>query len=284
MKKLLFILAMLIVVPAMAQKELTVTVAEKHSSKGKVSGFEVEIPQATTKDAISLLEKTLVSKGLFKKTPKLVKENDEWIMRGVVVDRIAADSLNVYAQAASFSDRALVTLFFETPKGFVGNADDEGNIIEAAKDYVRDYAVTVYRDAVEKELKSEESKLKSLQNDLSKAEKQESNNDKQISSLKSEINSAKAKVTETEGLILQNKSAIKLDEANTVTAELEAKNKELQKEADKQSKQIKQSENKIKQLEKKISEGQSEQKSIKAQIDRQQATVDGVKTKLANIK
>ncbi|MCL1821818.1 MAG: hypothetical protein FWG22_03235 [Prolixibacteraceae bacterium] len=287
MRKLLFIMMMLIVLPAMAQKELTVTVSEKHSSKGKVPGFEVEIPQTTTKDATNLLEKTLVNSKVvisFKKKPKLVKEKDEWVMRGVIVDRITTDSLNVFAQVASFADRSLVTLFFETPKGFIGGKEDEAKIIDATKDYVRDYAVIVYRDAVEKELKNEENKLKSFQNDLSRAEKQESSINKQISDLKSNIASAKGLIKENETLIEQNKSAIKLDESATAKKELEAKISAQKKEITKQNKQASQYEKKISQLEKKIIGGQSEQKTIKTHIERQEATVTDVRTKLSGIR
>src|SRR5680860_1215631 len=92
----------------MGQMPIEVKIEERPSSIGLHSAFEVVVPQATPSEAIDLMKKTITPRSLFKKSPKMEKVKDEWIVRGVIISDITNMPLDVIAQVSSFPDNLYV--------------------------------------------------------------------------------------------------------------------------------------------------------------------------------
>lgn len=271
----------------LAQEEIVVKMQERPSSRGLQTAFEVEVPQAQADDAIRILENTLAPggfTGLFKKRPKLVRENDEWIMRDVELKSIASEPLTVYAQVTSFPERIFVRLFFEGDQGFAGSSESTINTGRASQ-YVRDYGVKVYRDAVEQELKREKGVLSRFQKDLKKMGRQQSNTDRRISNMKSVIADLERENAEL-NMRSQRKESVILEGAGA-----QAMKKQHDEDAAQLQKQIRSNEKKIRSNSRKISRSERkgtrnlrDQADILNQIDQQKLVIREVESRLRNIR
>ncbi len=273
---------------AQGQEEIKVNLKEYPTSKGNQPAFEVEIPQAKTNDAVSILEKKLVPGGffsMFKKNPKFVQEKDEWIMRGVEIREIGPGLTDVYLQVAAFPGTIFARVFFDTADGFIGSSDNMLQNSESALKFVRDYAVEVYKHAVSLELQDEENNLKSMERDLGKLSKGQSRSDRQISSLRSDITDMKRENDEysmrldrRETINLEGLDGEALREQHAETA------KEIEKDIRSNEKQIRRNERKISKLERKVGKNLRDQGDQLNLIDKQKLKIKEVEEKLGNIK
>jgi len=287
MKSLIIILLCTVGLHVFAQDEIVVKMQERPSSKGLQPAFEVEVPQAQADDAIQILENTLSPKrflGIFKKRQRLVQEKDEWIMRNVEIKNIASEPLSVYAQVTSFPERIFVRLFFEGDQGFVGSSESTINP-DRTSQYVRDYGVSVYRDAVEQELKREEGILSQMQNDLKKMGRKQSNTDKRISNMRSSIVELERENADLK-MRSQRKETVILEGAGA-----HAMKKQHEKDASQLQKQIRSNERKIRKNSRRISKSERlgnrnlrEQADILNQIDQQKLVIREIESRLRNIR
>lgn len=287
MKSLIITLLCAVSFHVLAQDEIVVKIQERPSSRGLQPAFEVEIPQAQAGDAIQILENTLSPKGflgIFKKRQRFVQEKDEWIMRDVQIKDVASEPLSVYAQVTSFPERIFVRIFFEGNQGFAGSAESNVNPDRTAQ-YVRDYGVNVYRDAVEQELKREEGVLSSMQRDLKKMGRKQSNTDKRISNMRSDIVELERENADLK-MRSQRKETVILEGAGA-----QAMKKQHDQDARQLQKQIRSNERKIRKNSRRISKSERlgnrnlrEQADILNQIDQQKLVIREIESRLRNIR
>jgi len=288
MKKLLLFALLLWLAPTYAQDTIRVITQERPSSKGLQPAFEVAVPQATTKEAIALWQETLVPKkflNVLKKTPKLKKEKDEWIMRDVLLKEISSQPLTVYTRVTNFTGKLYFTAFFSGENGFLGSATAPLYANEAASAFVRNFGVDLYRQAVGKELKAEENKLKSLEKDLKGLKKKRGSYENKIKDKKAEISDLNAGTRETEMRIDrrqnyndqgQNPAAVEAVRSTTT--------EELQKQLKAEKKDIKKANRSVRSTERKVNKNLKAQSDKLNEIDRQKVRIEEVKVKLSRIK
>lgn len=270
-----------------AQETLSVRIMERQTSLGLQPAYEVEIPQATSRDAIRILERKLVPGGIasmFSKKPKFVQEKDEWIMRGVSVKLISNTPLNIFSQVTEFPEQILVKLFFQEGEVFIGK--DSLNVsTRDAKNFVREFAVEVYRDAVGKELSGEQNILRSLERDLRQMGRKQSSNERKISNLKSNNQDLRSENREYE-MRLKRKDSFQAEGEGTVIImeQHETDAKQLNKNIRSNDRKIKSNERRITKFERQGNRNLQDQGDLLNSIDRQKIKINEVRTKLQNIK
>jgi hypothetical protein len=281
MKKFLTFIILFGTLRAVAQVPIEVKIESRPSSQGVQSAFEVMVPQATPKDAIELWDKTIIPKSLFKKEPKMEKVKDEWIVNNLLITDITTLPLNVYTQVNSFTGNIFFRVFLKSESGFLGAPGSSPQTTDAAVKYVRDFAVELYRQAVEKELKQEEKELKGLENNLDKLQKQNKSFNNKITDAQQDEISLKKEAMQNEEVLRNQQMVIQLDSSGskgkTAQEIMEKQAKDTQKDLQKSQKsQVKYS--------KKFDKNVRDQKSKVAAIEKQKSRVEEVQTKLNNIK
>lgn len=280
MKKLFLILLMVAGLGATAQEPIEVKVEERPSSQGVVTAFEVVVPQATSKDAIELWKKTIMPGGLFKKNPKMEKVKDEWIVRDIVISDITSLPLNVMTQVSSFPGNIYVRVFFQSEGGFLGSPGSSEATTEAATRYVRDYAVELYKQAVEKELKAEEAELRKAENDLNAMQRKNKSFNRKVNDAQKEQGALKEEVNQQEKM-LENKEYINLEVSGN---DKRTPQEEMEKELKDTEKDLKKAQKSQSKFERKISKNERSQRNKEDEIAKQKIKVEEVKTKLKNIR
>ena len=271
-----------------AQESIQVEMGVRPSSQGVKPAFEVAVPQATAADAMDLWEKTLAPRGLFgvfRRSPKLQKEKDEWVMREVVVEKISSEPMDVFAQVTTFPDRIYVRAFFRQAGGFIGEEFSGESDLRAASEFVRNYAVDLYRLAVQKELDNEEDKLKDLERDLSRMDRRKGRFERQIKSSEGDISELQRNVREREMQIkrreeMKTTASFEGQDASAYESEL----KSLQKELRSDQRSLRRANRSVSQNERRVRSNLKDQADAKNEIDKQRIRVREVKTKLDNIR
>ena len=281
MKNLIFVFLILGLITSYAQEPLEVKIEPRPSSQGVQSAFEVIVPQATSDDAIKLWEKTITSGGLFSKSPKMENIKDEWIIKDVVIDEISPDPFTVYSQVSSFPGNIYVRIFLQNEDGFLGSPGTSEQAVGAASRYIRNYAVELYRQAVEKELKEEENKLKSLEGDYNKMDRQNRSYDKKINKAEKEEGSLRGDLKDNKKLLKETR---KSDEWENSPEEKAASKEELEKNIKDVNKDIKKAQKTQSRFEKKINKNETEQEGLEEEIELQKERVSEVKRKLESIR
>lgn len=285
MYKLIFVLLMLAGMTCIAQEEIIVNMQERPSSQGLQPSFEVEIPQATSADAIRILERTLAPRRLFSKNQRFVQDRDEWIMQDINVKKISSSPLSVITQVSSFPEKIFVRIFFRDEQGFIGSSETMSVKTDDASKFVRDYALEVYRYAVEKELQAEQRILRSLEQDLRKMGRQQSSNERKISNLKSDNIEMRNEIRNYE-MRMQRKESFNAtgESAQIVLEQHETDTKQLQKDIRSNQRKINRNERRISKFERQTNRSLRDQRDVLDQIDRQKILINEVETKLRNIR
>ncbi|MDD4756266.1 MAG: hypothetical protein PHG29_09315 [Prolixibacteraceae bacterium] len=281
MKKFMTLFLVLGLFKAYAQEPLEVKVESRPSSQGVQSAFEVIVPQATPDDAVKLWEKKVSPGGLFNKSPKMENVKDEWIIRNITINEISPDPYNIYTQVSSFPGNIYVRIFFQNEDGFLGSPGSSSHAADAAGRYIRNYAVELYKQTVEEELKEEENKLKGLENDFNKMSRQNKSYDKKISKAEKEENALRSDLKDEKKLLKETKksgdSAISGDEDYVSKEDLEKNIKDA-------NKDIKKTQKAQSKFERKINKNESEQDDLQDEIEIQRVRVNEVKRKLESIR
>jgi hypothetical protein len=264
-----------------AQVPIEVKIEPRPSSKGIQPSFEVMVPQATANDAIDLWKKTIIPGRLFKKTPKMEKKGDEWMVNNVLITDITAIPLNVYTQVSSFSGSIYFRAFFQAETGFLGSQESSEEVVSEASRFVRNYAVQLYRQAVGKELKQEERKLKDLENKLSRLQKQNRNFNNKISDAQRDEMDLKNEALQNEELLKNQQNIIQVDSTDLNTGKAR---EQMEKQVRDNQKDITKSQKSQNRYSRKAYSNQKDQKEKINQIEQQRQKVAEVQTKLDNIR
>jgi len=261
-----------------AQEPIEVMIETRPSSQGIQPAFEVAVPQATEKDAIKLWDNTIINRNLFSKSPKMEKAKDEWIVKGVVIDEITSDPMDVFTQVSTFPEKIYVKIFFRGDGGYIGSPESSQQVTDAAKQFVRNYGVDLYRLAVENELKEEEKKLNSLEGDLNKMQRKVRSFNRKVSKAEREEGNFKDDLKESESVLRSRER-----DAGKVAKEEDAK-EELEKEIKTAEKEIKKAEREQSKFERKIRKNEKAQREIENEIAKQKTRIESVKAKLNGIR
>lgn len=280
MKTFITVLLLSAVFSLSAQEPVEVKVVERPSSQGVQSAFEVVVPQAKANDAIELWKNTIIEKSFLKKSPKLTKLKDEWIINDLIISDISASPMNVITQVSSFPDNIYIRIFLRDEGGFIGSQGSSPETTARASEYIRNFAVNLYKDAVEKELRQEETKLKGLENELTRLQRQNR-------SLNSKIGEAQKDEAYLKGEVRQNELLLDSPEndqiVNLGATDQEARAK-LEKQLRSNEKNLKKAKSAQNKFEKRVRTNLKEQKDKTNQIETQKQVVGDVKTKLGNIR
>lgn len=274
MKKYYTLVFLLITTILSAQDSIVVTVENRPSSLGIQPAFEVRVPQATQNEAIDLWKKTVVQPALFKKTSKMKKVKDEWLVNNVVINEISMFPMDVITQVSSFPGHIYVRVFLQTENGFLGA--DSTQQTDAATRFVRDYGVELYRLAVEKELRAEERLFKSLERDLNQLIRK----NKSFGRKQEDVEREKETLQEEaryQKEILNNERVILSEnpDAERQTAREELKDTE---------KEIKKARRAASRFDRKTRKNVQSQKNKVREIEKQRIKVEEVRYKLDNIR
>lgn len=274
MKKYITLLFFLVATSLIAQEPIVVTVENRPSSVGIQPAFEVMVPQATPKEAIDLWKKTIVPTALFKKTSKMKKVKDEWLVNNVLINEIAPFPLDVITQLSTFPGHIYVRVFLQTENGFLGA--DSTQQTDTAIRFVRDYGVELYRLVVEKELRAEERELKSLERDLNQLIRKNKSFDRKKEDVERDKETLQEEARYQKEIL--NSERVVLSEnpgSERETAREELKDTE---------KEIKKARRASSRFDRKTRKNVQDQKSKVREIEKQRIKVEEVQTKLDNIR
>ncbi len=274
MKKYISLLLFLIATSLIAQEPIIVKVENRPSSLGIQPAFEIMVPQATQNEAIDLWKKTIVLPALFKKTSKMKKVKDEWLVNNVLVDEIAPFPLDVITQVSTFPGHIYVRIFLQNENGFLGA--DSTQQTDAAIQFVRDYGVELYRLAVEKELRAEERRLKSYERDLNQLIRKNKSYDRKKEDVEHERETLQEEARYQEEILKSERVVLSENpEAARETAREELKDTE---------KDIKKARRAASRFDRKTRKNVQNQKDKVREIEKQRIKVEELQNKLDNIR
>ncbi|MBN2634650.1 MAG: hypothetical protein JXR61_00165 [Prolixibacteraceae bacterium] len=277
MKISTILFCMVVFFSAKAQDTIKVNVEQRPTSFGIQPGFEMVVPQATPDEAIDLWKETITPRVFLKKTPKTKKIKDEWWTNNIVISDITSMPLTVITQISSFPGHIYIRVFFQSENGFLGSSGSDENITEAAKNYVRNYGVDLYRLAVENELSDEERKLAVLEKKLNKLERKNKSFGESISEVKQDQALLNSEVR-IQSDLLNN------DQTNTIGVVEQTSDDELASNLKSAEKELKRAQKAEDRYSRKIRKNEKEQRNLVLEIEKQQGKVEQIKDKLNNIK
>ncbi|MBP9152365.1 MAG: hypothetical protein KBF73_08795 [Flavobacteriales bacterium] len=249
MKKIFFALLTVISFTAFAQQPILVTMDSIGSNDNLRNVFTVDIPQVSLKDVERDWLKTVGKRAQDKATVV----NGENIQKGAVNKNISPEPFTLYSKLVETTAGVRLTVWLAQNNIVSASGMANANQDLAVQKFMRDFALSAYRGAVETELKTEESKLRDLEKDMSKAVKSEEKLNKDIkknerSNEKDEeaIATTKRDIQRVIESITEQKNMVELTAADPnankgakkTLSKLEDKKKDLQKENEKKSKEI----------------------------------------------
>jgi hypothetical protein len=291
-KKFMAIIAMVSPTFLFAQKEITITDANKDMSLGNKSSFVLTIPEANSKDVnghwIKLMKK---EKG------KPEANNLEIKVARVTIKDISVAPFNVYTSAVDVAGNVQFTAWFMEGDSSV-IASDSTDEVSRIRRYLHDFGVQEYKSVAQDQLAAEQKKSKQLDGfydgvvkDQKKADDAIANAQKQIAELQDK-NAKEAAKVETAKANRANMSADvgaqqDLDAQNKTAKQLQVYISDQQKAED----NIKSNNARIARLQEKIKEetansdkAKNLQGPARANADAQKTVVAAASDKLNNIK
>ena len=245
-----------------AQEKIEVSMSELAIDSLMQAAYIVEIPQASSKDAIKIWEDRLVPKNLlstFKKLPKMEKENkNKWYINNIVIDEICADTLSVFTRITPLKDKILFAALFKTPQGFIGNTSEKDELHDRTSKFMRSHAIEVYKMAVQDEIDLLKRELKKMENDYSGYEKDNRKLERKSKDTESTLDAMH---------IFNETLPIEFNEE-----QMKEKHKEIKKEK-----------KALKRYAKKIDNNIAKQKKLSKEIQKKEKEIELVEKKLKNI-
>jgi predicted nucleic acid-binding Zn-ribbon protein len=296
---MLIIIFVLISYSAVSQKVIEVKNTTAQMSKGNNPCYVVQIPQAVLKT----VQQSWIKKLQEGNKTKVKELNQELQFIGAVKPEITPDSISIYSILIQADSMVTINVFVEIDTVFFGPSEDKAllandKIDNNIRNYIRDFAITQYKIAVEDELETEQKTLKTMQNDLEKMEKDEENMKKDISTLDNDIDETEKEIKMTEkNLDLKNQEiathGLSMEKLSTDTEkkaasdkkkQLEKEKKDIEKDISKLKDNVSSDKSKIDKNEKAIKDSEEAQAKMQEEIVNQTTVVEKVQTKLNGIK
>jgi hypothetical protein len=297
-KRIISFLIPIIIAPffSTAQQKIKVEEVIREMSKGTNVGYEVLIPEVSLREIKSDFTRYIRKNN----KSKTQEANAEIFIIGAVNKDISPDPFNIYAKIQYADEGVKITAFFtENDAIYFSEALDKERSI-AIKRYLKDFAITQYRDVVKSDLESQERKQKNLEGNLqdlidsklrserliSEAKRKIENNTRDIESLTKQI-SAK-----DDEIVKQKSMATTLNGSGTdeeKMSEKDLKNLESEKrKMDKDKESMARDNDKLKMKieieQSNIDKSLSQQVEKNKEIEAQKNKVKEVQEKLDNIK
>lgn len=315
-----------------AQEKVEVTVIEKEMSQGTQVGFVVIVPEAGI-DFVenrwkkyandrSIIEniakgspgrlventyKTIANaispdKDLEKNRQKLrvVKENDEFVVRGIVHKHVTQQLLDIYARIVQLEHGTQVSAFFRySDSVFIDQSNADEETIISIKNYMYGFGVETYRKEVENQIDDQKKELRKLNTVLDNLVSKNESFEKSISRAESEIISIESEislnneqlpratrlVSDTRKQMLgQKKNSVEYESLKETLKEREKDKKKIINQNKNLRTKIKQQEFRIKKALGEIANNEKGQQMQQSVIEKQEQVILGLETKLGNIK
>lgn len=295
MKKIFFALLTITSFAAFGQQPILVTMDSLNAKSNSRNSFMVDMPKATLKG---------VERGWLRYVGRRAKGkasvvSGEYIQEGAVNKNISPEPFTVYSN------------LIETPTGVrlivrLGDSDivTASGVANSTQDlavqkFMRDFAVSAYRQAVQGDLKVEEKTLRTLEKEMSRSVKREERSKKKIKkSERSNDRDAAAiesKKRDIQGIIEDitgQNEMIKLTAsdpnankgAKKTLAQMESKKKRLERKIEKKNKDIADRNEEIRAEDRTMNTARLALEAKVAAIEAQREVVDSVKRKLGAIK
>ncbi len=300
MKTLSFILSVIAIALAYttnAQEQITVKQSQITVPSGNVAAYSVIIPQAMQPVVLKDWSRLVINETGRKSRKKPVMTKSEYSIDSVFIKQIAEEPLNITSSFMQKENGVEMLAAFNYKGLYLDSSNQVMN--ERASNYIRNFALGQYRDAVKFELENEKEKLEAMNEKLAQLVKENTKYKKNIASYTNDTIDLKQEI------ILQNKlkesknQEIYQQEMNVSRAKGDPVNlKEQKKKLNAMKQDRKQISNKIKKNDKqivsKVSDienskrqitlNEQEQERQKQAIESQMKVVEQVKEKLDRIK
>lgn len=279
----------------LAQEDIRVLLKDKKFYDEKATAFVVEIPQAEYNAVLKSWTKYL------KENPKekVIVENAEVSIAKKFIPKIANDSLDINSYVKEYDGHIVLAVSFNLRGEYISDRSDE-EIFYPTKNYVRDFAVEQYQNAVKDELKEETKKYEKMESDLNslihandnyidiiKQAKREILTNKDLITLNEMDQSSKVLQIQTQKEIvyrLVNTPGDEQKEAKKNLKKIEGDFTKMQNKSKTYHNKILSLETKIRQNNRNIENNEKEQKFIKLDKDDQEYMVRKIQKKLDRIK
>lgn len=282
-----------------AQEVIEVKHVTLKMSEGMQPSYQVEIPQAPLKTT----QQNWVKKLQENIKVKIAEMNGEWVLAGVVKHEFTKDTVSIYSVLIEKENKIILNVFVKIDSVFFSPLDDKTELSSdktdhSIRNYIRNFAVSQYKLAVDEELAATQKILKDLESDLNKLVKEQDNLKKDISSLENNIEKTERSITSLDheielkqqeiishkssmlSLVLEEDKKIAQEKDKTLTKEMNKLEKDRTKAkndiSDMKSK-IEKNENAVKDNDKLQEEKQSEISAQKQVVVQVQAILDGIK-------
>lgn len=277
-----------------AQEEISVKIEDKKFYDAEAIAYVVEIPQAKYKDVERSWAKYI--KGSPKE--KVIKDKGIYSVEKKYLPKISPDSLDLNSYLKEYDGQIVLAVSFKLNGKYISdNSDDEKHI--PARNYVRQFAVEQYQNAVKEELYEEKKKYDKLAADLAALLKANDNNKDAIKQHKRDIEENKDLITLNEmdqsskvlQIQVQKELVYKLvnsvgdeqKDAQKKLKEMEREFKQLQSRKNSLHSKIDNLESQIRRKEREITVNEKNQKLLRLEKDDQEYIYRKVEKKLARI-
>jgi len=296
---LLTIVSLLLANSSFAQETIEVKCEKAVMSQGMQNAYSVNIPMGILKD---------VQTGWIKKLQennkvKPVKINDEFVMPGILVSAITADTISIYSLFVEKENSVVMHVFMQIDSVFFSPNEDKTQLAaekidNGIKKYIRDFAVAQYRLFAQEDLEAEENILKNLENeheklgkqiegfkkDISSLENGIEKTEREIASLDKEIELKNQQVLDHKTSMLSLSTDIEKDAAKDKEKDLEKEKNKLEKERMGKKNDISDMKSDIGKNEKNISENEKLMDEKLEEINKQKEEVSKAQALLTGIK
>lgn len=308
---ILFLTAVLFSVAVFSQKRIIILDSLINMSKGKQPAYIVVIPQTKANDIEKAWEKQIRGnflKQLFKKSKsqEYNKSGNEMVFTHVLIPAVSSDTFNLYTILSENNNEVTMHNFFECKNEFVSDTKSSDLNDEMAKNsfgiknFMKEFALEQYTNAVKEELKDKERVLKNLEKEyetllntvlkkqsfIESAKQKILNANDEILTLDNDISrmgdEVQAKKEEVSSLKKKDKKVY--NEAKKDLKSLEKDKRNAQKKQENLRKKIINYEFDIEQAEREIAEKESEKPYKLKEIEEQKVIVKKVEDKLKGIR
>lgn len=278
-----------------AQEEITVKLKDKKFYDAEAIAYVVEIPQATYKDIErawpkylkdSPKEKVLEEKGLFSLDKKYLP-------------KISIDSIDINSYIKEYDGHIILSVSFKLNGKYISD-DSPDEVHYPTLEYVRNFAVVQYQNAVKDELNIEKKKFEQFESDFNNLVRENDNKQDAIKQYKRDILTNRDLITINEmdqsGRVLQIQAQKELTyklvnsfgdeqkDAEKKLKEMEREFKQLQNKKDQLNNKIDNLQGQIRGNEREIIENEKKQKLLSLEKDDQEYAVQKLQKKLERIK
>lgn len=288
-----------------AQEKIVVNLEDKTMSQGLQMAATVIIPESKIKDVDPIWRKYINNRSLGERLGNLTtqvgnifkneenkvdrdklkvdKKGDEWYVRAIDEPSITNHKLDVYARAADVPGGCQFNAFFQfTDSIFINKNNLEEERLLNLKTFIHEFAVEVYKSAVEDQIKeakkvlsSEERVMKKIESGLVKEQKAISRYEVDIQEYETEIRAVEYDIVRTDTIMGRKKVELAMIKKGTPEYDVaKGEMKELSKTKSKDFGKIKSFKSKIKSKQGKIKSANSKIAQNEVKLTIQQKVID----------